>query len=105
MRAYFQDPEYYRANLNRWNNLTLESITAKYPDKSTWEVIHQLLNDLTELQFGLPLDLYIPIFYINKVVITCQGHPAYRLAIADPPEESGQLMNKLRLSIIIYEKE
>ena len=49
MRAYFQGPEYYRANLNRWNNLTLESITAKHPDKSTWEVVYQLLNDLTEL--------------------------------------------------------
>ena len=49
IKAYFQGPKYYRANLNRWNNLILESITAKYPDKSTWEVVHQLLNDLTEL--------------------------------------------------------
>ena len=40
IRAYFQGPEYYRANLNKWNNLTLESITAKYPDKSTWKVVY-----------------------------------------------------------------
>ena len=78
---------------------------AKYPDKSTWEVVYQLFNDLTELQFGLSLDLYTLTFYVNKVVITCQGHPACRLAVADPPEEPGQLMNKLRSSITIYEKE
>jgi hypothetical protein len=105
MRAYFQGPEYYRSNLNRWNNLTLESITAKHPNKSTWEVVHQLLNELTELQFGLPYDLRGTTFYVNKVVTTCQGHPACRLAVADPPNEPGQLMNKLRSSITTYEKE
>ena len=105
MRAYFQGPEYYRSNLNTWNNLTLESITAKHPHKSTWEVVHQLLNELTELQFGLPYDLQGTTFYVNKVVTTCQGHPACRLAVADPPNEPGQLMNKLRSSITTYEKE
>jgi hypothetical protein len=78
---------------------------VKYPDKLTWEVVYQLLNDLIELQFGLLLDLYTPTFYINKVIIICQGHPAYQLAITNPLEEPGQFMNKLRLSITIYEKE
>jgi hypothetical protein len=49
MRAYFEGPEYYRSNLNKWNNITLDSITTKHPDKSTWEVVQLLLNNLTEL--------------------------------------------------------
>jgi hypothetical protein len=39
MRAYFEGPEYYRLNLNKWNNITLDLITTKYPDKLTWEVV------------------------------------------------------------------
>jgi hypothetical protein len=39
MRAYFEGLEYYRSNFNKWNNITLDSITTKYPDKLTWEVV------------------------------------------------------------------
>ena len=39
MRAYFEGLEYYRSNLNKWNNITLDSFSVKHPDKSTWEVV------------------------------------------------------------------
>jgi hypothetical protein len=39
------------------------------------------------------------------VVTTCQRHPAYRFAIANPPQEPSQLINRLQSSITTYEKE
>jgi hypothetical protein len=105
VRAYFEGPEYHRSNINKWNSLTLDSISTKHPDKSTWEVVQLLLNELTELQYGLPQELRTPAFWINKVVLTCQGSPACRFAVADAPQEPGQLINRLQSSITTYERE
>jgi hypothetical protein len=34
MWAYFKGLEYYHLNLNKWNNITLNSFLTKYLDKS-----------------------------------------------------------------------
>ncbi len=37
IRGFFKGPGYHRRNLDQWNAITLALVTAKNPDKSTYE--------------------------------------------------------------------
>jgi hypothetical protein len=78
---------------------------AKNTEKSMFENVQALTNKLRELQYGLPPDLRSVTFLHNKLVTACQGIPACRYAVSDPPADLGLLINKLQSSITSYEKE
>ena len=105
IRTFFEPPEYQRANLNKWNSITLDTMAAKHPDKPIGEVVQVLVNELRQLQYGLQDDLRTEGFFLNKIVTACQGTPACRYAVLDPPTDLGQLLNRLQSSITSYEKE
>jgi hypothetical protein len=92
-------------NLDKWNSITLDTLTAKHPDKSTGEVVQLLIDALRELQYRLPPTLHNAESFHNKVVTACQGSLACRHAVEDPPADLGQLLKKLQSSIMAYEKE
>jgi len=64
-----------------------------------------MVVNLRQLQYGLEPDLWNVAFFHNKVVTACQGVPACRYAVVDPPTDFGTLLNKLQSSITAYEKE
>ena len=64
-----------------------------------------LINTLRQLQYSLVPTLYSTNFLHNKIVSSCQGHPAYQIAVSDPPTTLRELINKLQLAITTYEKE
>jgi hypothetical protein len=105
IRSFFEGPGYHRRNLEKWNSITLASITAENPDKSTFETVQTLFHTLRKLQYGLTPALRTKEFYHNKIVTTCQGSPACRYAVSDPPTDLIELINKLQSSITTYEKE
>jgi hypothetical protein len=105
IRSFFEGPGFQRRNLDKWNATTLISMTAKHPEKSIFEVVQLLINDLRQLQYGLTPALRSTEFLHNKIVTSCQGSPACRYAVSDPPADLGQLINKLQSSITTYEKE
>jgi hypothetical protein len=105
LRNFFEGPGYHRRNLDKWNSVTLASITSENPDKSTYEVVQLLINTLRQLQYGLTPALRSMEFLYNKLVTACQGSPACRYAVSDPPLDFGELINKLQSSITTYEKE
>jgi hypothetical protein len=105
IRNFFEGPGYHRCNLDKWNSITLASISAGNPDKSTFENIQLLINQLRQLQYGLTPALRNVEFLHNKLVTACQGSPACRYAVSDPPADLGEFINKLQSSIITYEKE
>jgi hypothetical protein len=39
IRSFFEGPGYYRRNLDKWNAITLATITAKDPEKTTFELV------------------------------------------------------------------
>jgi hypothetical protein len=82
--TFFKPLEYLRANLNKWNSITLDTIAFKHLDKPIREVVQLLVNELGELQNGLQEDLKTPSFLLNKIVIACQGTLACQYAISDP---------------------
>jgi hypothetical protein len=105
IRSFFEGPGFHYRNLDKWNATTLTTITAKDPEKTTFELVQMLINDLYKLQYGLAPALQSTEFLYNKIITSCQGSPACRYAVSDPPDDLGQLINKLQSSITTYEKE
>jgi hypothetical protein len=105
LRNFFEGPGYHRRNLDEWNSITLASTIVKNPEKTTYENVQLLINKLRQLQYGLPPALRNTEFLHNKLVTACQGSPACRYAVSDPPADLGSLINKLQSSITSYEKE
>ena len=105
IRGFFEGPGSQRSALDRWNSVSLADLIAKNPEKSTYEVVQQMINDLRQLQYGLSSSLQNEDFLHNKIVTSCQGFPACRFAVSDPPLGLGPLINKLQSSITSYEKE
>ena len=104
-RDFFEGPGYHRKNLDVWNATTLPTIIQENAGKSTEECLQLLISKLRSLKHGLSPGLQNLDFLHNKVVTACQGVPACRYAVSDPPADFSELMNKLRSSIIAYKKE
>ena len=81
------------------------TITSQNPGKSTYENVQVLVNTLRKLQYGLTPALRSTEFLQDKIVTACQGSPACRYAVSDPPAHLGTLLHKLQSSITTYEKE
>jgi hypothetical protein len=105
VRSFFEGPGFERRNLVMWNATTLASVTTKFPEKTTFETIQLLINELRQLQYGLTPNLRTTEFLHNKIITSCQGSRACRYAISDPPANLGQLINKLQSSITTYKSE
>ena len=104
IRSYFEGPEHERNMLLKWNATSLRSVNTKDPGKSIEESLQILVQELRDLQHGLEKDLRHESFFLNKLLIACQDHPACSLACARPGSTVTGFINDLRSSIITYEK-
>jgi hypothetical protein len=107
LRLFFEGSGFHRRNLNTWNSLTLNQVvsTLENAGKSTQDCLRVLISTLTKLKFGLAPELRTDAFMHAKLVNACQGHPACKFATYDPPNDVGDLINKLMSSISAYERE
>ena len=48
-RNFFEGPGYQRRNLDKWNSISLSSITAENPNKNVYKNIQMLINTLQQL--------------------------------------------------------
>jgi hypothetical protein len=55
LKNFFEGPGYHRRNLDKWNTITLSTVTAeaKNSTKSTQECLQLLINKLRKLQYSL----------------------------------------------------
>jgi hypothetical protein len=104
MRNYFEDVEYIRDILFKWNNLTLKSIMTSNESKSVEECLQLLIKQLRHLQHDLNSELRSEKFIHNKLINACQNVFACQYACFKLSDSSIDLINDLRSSIIIYQK-
>jgi hypothetical protein len=107
LHNFFEGPGTERWALDKWNSLTLRSIVQdnSNTDKSTITCLQLLIAKLTQLQHGLTPGLRTNEFLHQKLVMACQGVPACRYAVSEPPDKLGPLFNKLQSLITVYKKE
>jgi hypothetical protein len=106
MTNYFEDAEYKRNILNKWNNLTLKSIMHKTENERKFmnECLQLLIKSLRHLQHDLESTLRIDEFIHNKLVNACQKISACQYACFKSSDTLTELINDLKSSIITYQK-
>lgn len=105
LRGFFESSGFKRRNLDTWNGISLGVIISQNPEKTMGEAVRILVETLEGLQQSLDKDFQTARFLHNKLITSCEGIPACRYAISDPPDSLGHLVNKLQSSITAYEKE
>ncbi len=106
MMNSFEDAEYKRNILNKWNNLTLKSVISKTEneEKSMSECLQLLIKELRHLQHDLESTFRIDDFIHNKLINACQKISACQYADFKSSDSLTELINDLKSSIIIYQK-
>ena len=99
-RAYFEGPEFERAVLHRWNDVTLKGTIEKNPGKSQEDCLRIMVTELRRLQHGLDPDIRTDKTLYNKLILACRDVPACRYACYKPADTVPGLINDLRSSII-----
>ncbi len=102
MMNYFEDAEYKRSILNKWNNLTLNSVMSKAEnkEKSLNECFQLLIQEIRHLQHDLESTLRIDNFIHNKLINACSKVSACQYACFKPSETLTELINDLKSSIM-----
>jgi hypothetical protein len=103
-RKYFEDVEYRRDILSKWNNLILKSIMTLNENKSVEECLQLLIKQLRHLQHDLNSKLRSEKFIHNKFINACQNVFACQYVCFKLSDSLVDLINDLRSSIIIYQK-
>jgi hypothetical protein len=103
MKNYFEDVEYRRDILFKWNNLTLKSVMIKSgnKDKSIEECLQLLIKDLRYLQHDVNSKLRSEKFIHNKLINACQHVFVCQYACFKLSDSLVGWINVLRSSIII----
>jgi hypothetical protein len=104
MRNYFEDVEYRRDILFKWNNLILKSMMTSNEDKSVEECLQLLIKQLRHLQHDLNSKLRSEKFIHNELINACQNVFACQYVCFKLSDSLADLINDLRSSIIIYQK-
>jgi hypothetical protein len=104
MRNYFEDVEYKRDILFKWNNLIFKSVMTSNENKSIEECLQLLIKQLRHLQHGLNSKLRSEKFIHNKLINACQDVFVCQYACFKLSDSLVDLINDLRSSIIIYQK-
>ncbi len=102
--SYFEDVEYKRSILNKWNNITLKTMMSFNENKSMNEFLHLLIKELRHLQHDLESIIRIDDFIHNKLISACQKISACQYACFKSSDSLTELINDLKSSIIIYQK-
>jgi hypothetical protein len=104
MRNYFEDVEYRRSILIKWNNLILKPMMTSNENKSIEECLQLLIKQLRHLQHGLNSKLRSEKFIHNKLINAYQNVFACQYTCFKLSDSLIDLINNLRSSIIIYQK-
>jgi hypothetical protein len=106
MKNYFEDAEYRRSILFKWNNLTLKTIMIKSKNENKFieKCLQLLIKNLRHLQHDLNSKLRSKKFIHNKLINACQDVFACQYVCFKFSDSLIDLINDLRSSIIIYQK-
>ncbi len=104
MKNYFEDVEYRRDILSRWNNLILKSVMTSNESKSIEECLQLLIKQLRHLQHDLNSKLRSEKFIYNKLINACQDVFVCQYVCFKLSDSLIDLIKNLRSSIVIYQK-
>ena len=106
INSYFEDAEYKRNVLTKWNVISFRSvmIISEHQNKSMHECLQLLIKQLRHLQHELDEEFRTDKFIHNKLIIACQEISACQYACFKSSDSLVDLINDLQSFIIIFSK-
>ncbi|CZT51662.1 uncharacterized protein RSE6_12840 [Rhynchosporium secalis] len=81
---HFENDEFARASLTKFNFLTLDIVKAENPGKTLSECFDLLTAKVRQLRYGIPIEMRTEQVLLNKLVMACQKTLACAIALAMP---------------------
>ena len=103
IRLRFEDKNYRRNALLRWDTRDMNAVIREHPDKSVSECFDILTNELQEISHSLIPTLQNDDFKLNKLVNACKPIPECQMASLHPPDHLGTFINDMKNAILTYE--
>jgi hypothetical protein len=106
-RNHFESKEYQRGIIDKWNNISLESIIErpKNTGKTMVDCLQILLTEMRHLKLGLPDAMKADVIFHTELLTACRDIPLCTYACCKPPEDINALINELEMSINMYERQ
>ena len=103
---YFEEVEYRRIILNKWNVITFASIMKKVENekKSLNDCFQLFIQNLKHLQHELAMNFQNDDFFHNKFITACRDMLVCRFACYKPSDTVVGLINDIRSFILTFNK-
>ena len=106
INIHFENLDFKKNNLQKWNQTTLKSMMIKFENQSkfTLNCLKILINDLRHMQHDLAFNLQNEDFMQNHLIMTCENVPACRFACYKSNVTLASQIIDLQTFISTYEK-
>jgi hypothetical protein len=103
MKAYFENSEWQRSNLDKWQTLSLRDVIAVNSNVSLIECLCKLCAKMNTIQRELDSAYHDSIRLRENIIRTCRNHSALIFELINSSMNISKLINILQSSIINYE--
>ncbi len=103
MRTYFEDSEWQRSNLDKWQTLSLENVIAVNSNVSLTECLRKLCAKMNTIQRKLDSAYHDSIRLRENIIRACRDHSALIFELINSSMNISKLINILQFSITNYE--
>jgi hypothetical protein len=103
MRAYFENSEWQRSNLDKWQTLSLRDVIAANSNVSLIECLRKLCAKMNTIQRELDSAYHDSIRLRENIIRACKDHSVLIFELINSSMNISTLINILQSSIINYE--
>ncbi len=103
MRAYFENSEWQRSNLDQWQTFSLKDVVAVNSNVSLIECLRKLCAEMNTIQRELDSAYHDSIRLRENIIRTCRNHSILIFELINSSMNISTLINILQFSIVNYE--
>jgi hypothetical protein len=103
IRVYFENSEWQRSNLDKWQIFILKNVIATNSNVSLIECLRKLCAKMNTIQRELDSAYHDSIWLRKNIIRTCRDHSALIFDLINSSMNISRLINILQFSIINYE--
>jgi hypothetical protein len=103
MRAYFENSEWQRSNLDKWQIISLRDVIAANSNVSLIECLRKLCAKMNTIQRELDSAYHDSIRLRKNIIRACRDYSALIFELINSSMNISKLINILQSSIINYE--
>ena len=103
IQNFFENPEWQRLNLAKWQTIIFADVIAANPTLITTECLRKMCTKMNEIQRNVTLAFQKNEHLKKNIIKTCRENAAVSADLTNPLIDVSDLVNNLHASIINYE--